>query len=252
MKFAHRKVMKIEAKLRRDVGVRILLMGQADVETDGFSSDVEGAAIGGLHDSRSATGHDDPVLPIGGPACRAHEATEFAGPLVVVALRKDTLGNCQTARQVLVAGVGRQCGLQPIHLTSCSRRLAGPRTSEDHDRLTNAVLFKQYFGLEIVDLQADAPHGVPRQEIEVDVGPAITGASEYCLDARGGVRVFVWRLWALPGKRLAPVHRMGGLWNPRLVRDWLVCFHRCAVPSENVVRKSICTIAGSSSHLFSF
>jgi hypothetical protein len=42
--------------------------------------------------------------------------------------------------------------------------------------VTNAVLFKQYFGLEIVDLQADAPHGIPCQELEVDVGAAITGA----------------------------------------------------------------------------
>lgn len=33
---------------------------------------------------------------------------------------------------------------------------------------------------------------------------------------------------ALPGKRLAPIHRMGRLWNPWLVRDGLVCFHRYA------------------------
>jgi hypothetical protein len=51
------------------------------------------------------------------------------------------------------------------------------------------VLFKQYFGLEIVDLQADAPHRVPCQEVEVSVGAAITGAFEDRLDARGSVRV---------------------------------------------------------------
>jgi hypothetical protein len=56
--------------------------------------------------------------------------------------------------------------------------------------VTNAVLFKQHFGLEIVDLQADTPHGIPCQEIEIDVGAAITGAFENCLDTRGSVWIF--------------------------------------------------------------
>jgi hypothetical protein len=54
--------------------------------------------------------------------------------------------------------------------------------------VANAVLFKQKFGLKIVDLQADAPQTVPRQEMKVDVGPAVTGAFENCLTARRSVR----------------------------------------------------------------
>jgi hypothetical protein len=151
-------------------------MRQADVEADGFGAEVEGTAIGGLHNSRSAAGHDNPVLPIGGFVRCAHKASEFAGHFVIMALRKDPLGNCQAALQFLVAGVGRQCRLQYIRLTLRSLRLADPRTSKDHNRVTNAVLFKQYFGLEIVNLQTDTPHGIPCQEIEVHVGAAITGA----------------------------------------------------------------------------
>src|SRR5208283_4230928 len=172
MELAHGKIMKVEAKVGRDVGVGILLMWQADVETDRFGADVECATIGGLHDSRSAAGHDDPLLSIGRMVRRAHKATEFSSNFIILALGEDTSGNCQAARQVLVAGVGRQRCLQHIHLTLCSSWFAYSRTSEDHDRMANAVLFKQQLGLEIVDLQADAPHAVPRQEIEVGVGPA--------------------------------------------------------------------------------
>jgi hypothetical protein len=117
-------------------------MRQVNIETDGFGFDVEGTTIGGLHDPGSAACHDDPVLPVGGLARRAHEAAEFASHLVVVALRQDTLGNCQPARQVLVAGIGCQCRLQHIHLALCRSRLANPRTSENYDCMTYTVRFK--------------------------------------------------------------------------------------------------------------
>ena len=210
--------MKVEAKIWRDVGVGILLMGQADVETDRFGSDVERTAIGGLHDSGGAAGHDNPLLPIGGLVRRAYKVTEFSGNFIILALGEDTPGNCQASSQVIVASVGRQGRLQHIHLTLCSSWFAYPRTSEDHDRVANAVLFKQQFGLEIADLQADAPHAVPREEVEVGVGPTITGAFENCLDPPGSVRIFFRGLRALPGKRLAPIHGVGRLWKPQLVR----------------------------------
>lgn len=41
MKLAHGEVMKVETKIGRDVGVRVLFMSQADVETGRFRSDVE-------------------------------------------------------------------------------------------------------------------------------------------------------------------------------------------------------------------
>jgi hypothetical protein len=97
--------------------------------------------------------------------------------------------------------------------------------------MANAVLFKQQFGFEIVDPQADASHAVPPQGIEVCVGPAITGAFKNCLDPRGSVRIFFRGLRASPGKQwLAPIHGVGRLWKPQLVRVQLLCFHRCALP----------------------
>jgi hypothetical protein len=100
----------------------------------------------------------------------------------------------------------------------CAAAGSDPRAPEDYDCVANAVLFKQQFGLEIVDLQADAPHAGSRQEIEVNVGPAIALAFKNCLDARGRLRVFFQWLWVLPRKRLSPIQWAGRLWNTRPVR----------------------------------
>src|SRR3974390_818474 len=229
MKLAHREVMKVVAKLGRDVGVRILLMRQVDVEANGFGSGVERAAIGGLHDSRSTAGHDNPVVPTDSLVRRAHETAEFASHFVVVALCKDTFRNCKAARQFLVAGVGRECRIQHIYLAAGRSRLADPRASKDYNRVANAVLFKQYLGLEIVNLQPGAPHGSPRKKVAVDVGAAITGAFENCLNARASLRILFWGLWETPGKWLASIFRGGRRWGLRVGRKLVGLVFRCAV-----------------------
>src|SRR3974377_851197 len=209
MKLAHREVMKVVAKLGRDVGVRIWLRREVECEANVFGSGVERAAIGGLHDSRSTAGHDNPVVPTDSLVRRAHETAEFASHFVVVALCKDMFRNCKAARHFLVAGVGRECRIQHIYLAAGRGRLADPRASEDYNRVANAVLFKQYLGLEIVNLQPDAPHLIPPTESAVDVGAAITGTFENCLNARASLRILFWGLWGTPGKWLPP-HPTGG------------------------------------------
>src|ERR1700689_760222 len=47
--FTHEEVMKLEIERRRDVGIRILLEGQVDVEANRFSSSLVGAKIRGFH-----------------------------------------------------------------------------------------------------------------------------------------------------------------------------------------------------------
>ena len=56
---AHEEVVELEVERGRDVGVRRLLEGQLDVESDGLAAGLVGAAVGGLHDAGAAAGGDD-------------------------------------------------------------------------------------------------------------------------------------------------------------------------------------------------
>ena len=38
------------------------------------------------------------------------------------------------------------------------------------------------------------------------------------------MRILFWGLWEMPGKWLAPIHRVGSLWSARFGRNWLVWF----------------------------
>ena len=131
-----------------------------------------------------------------GIACKT---PEFPGDLIVTALGKDSFSNCKSARQLLVVRVGRQCCSQLIHLATSGRWLADPCAPEYHDRMPNPVLFKQQLGFEVVHLQADTPHAVPRQELEVVVGTAITAAFQNRFDTGGGFAIFFDGLRSLPG-----------------------------------------------------
>src|SRR5437879_64017 len=56
---AHEKVVKLKIEPGTDVGVRPLLMGQFDAQTDGFAAGLGRAAVGRLHDAGTAAGTDD-------------------------------------------------------------------------------------------------------------------------------------------------------------------------------------------------
>ncbi len=57
--FAHEEVVELERQLAGDVGIRVLLVGQADVEPHGSPASVRGPSVGGLHDSATSAGADD-------------------------------------------------------------------------------------------------------------------------------------------------------------------------------------------------
>ena len=88
---AHKKVVELEAQVMRDVKVRPLLVGQADVEPHGPAARFGRAPVGGLHDARATARADDvavqvqvrrkPLGPFG------NEPRELAGFLVVAAER---------------------------------------------------------------------------------------------------------------------------------------------------------------------
>ena len=58
MKLSQREIAELEAKLRSDIRVGLLFVGQLDVAADGEAVGLHGAAVGRFHDSRAAAGHD--------------------------------------------------------------------------------------------------------------------------------------------------------------------------------------------------
>ena len=89
-------------------GVGLLLVGQLDVEPDGAAPAALGAAIGGLHDPRSAAGDDQQTMVLRIAGGTADDAAEIAGELIVAALVDATLSVLDLGRQLGVAGVGGQ------------------------------------------------------------------------------------------------------------------------------------------------
>lgn len=59
MHLTDREIAEVERKSRRQIVVWLLLAGQPDVKADAWRANLEGAAIGGLHDAGSATRRDD-------------------------------------------------------------------------------------------------------------------------------------------------------------------------------------------------
>ena len=84
--------MELEAQIGRDVGVRLLLVRQVDVQADALGADFERAAVGGFHDARPAAGHDHEVAAAFDLAGAGHEPAELAGLVVEVALGQHPLG----------------------------------------------------------------------------------------------------------------------------------------------------------------
>src|ERR1700674_5526647 len=108
MQLAQGEIVKAEIEFGRDVGVRVLLMRQADVQSDGLGSSVECSTVGGLHHSRPSAGHDDRMVFVSAMICVSHETPEFASDLIVMALGVDSLSNCEPPTQLHVRRVGCQ------------------------------------------------------------------------------------------------------------------------------------------------
>ena len=78
--------MKTEAQLRRDIRVRVLLLRQRDVEPDRFRADIAGAAVGRLHDARTAAGHHHDAAADREIAAMPDQPPELARDIVISAL----------------------------------------------------------------------------------------------------------------------------------------------------------------------
>ena len=63
--FPHEEIMEFEVEFSGDEGIGILLVGNADIEPDGFAVRERGASIGGFHDPRAAAGADDEMTAVG-------------------------------------------------------------------------------------------------------------------------------------------------------------------------------------------
>jgi hypothetical protein len=78
---AHEEVMELERQPARDVRVVLLLERQRDVEADVLALRFGGAAVGGLHDSRTAArAHDE--APIGASRLFDHSVKRCASSRV--------------------------------------------------------------------------------------------------------------------------------------------------------------------------
>ena len=86
---AHEEVAKLERQSVGHVGVRTLLLRQADVEADRRSAGVGCAPVGGLHDAATATGADDESVVVRREAARPHgdEPRQLACLVVIAAER---------------------------------------------------------------------------------------------------------------------------------------------------------------------
>ena len=64
VKLPQREVLELEAEVGGDEGIGLLLARELDVEPDRLAADVEGAAVGGFHDPRAASGDDHEITGV--------------------------------------------------------------------------------------------------------------------------------------------------------------------------------------------
>src|SRR3970040_404919 len=106
-----------------------------DVKANGFSSDIIGAAVGGLHDPRTAAGHDHQIVPVGALPAVSDEAPELASHIIILALGKEALRNFKPTCHVRVRRVGCLSCAQPFDLALNGRGLSNARSAKDNDRV---------------------------------------------------------------------------------------------------------------------
>ena len=136
---AHEEVVELERELARDIGIRLLLVRQHDVESDRPAAGIRGAAIGRLHDAAAATGADDVTMRVRRETLRPRgdEARQLARVVVIAAERSvgaraaqsrrrrscpghargESAASARDTRRGCAAGAHRRCRGTP-----CSRR----------------------------------------------------------------------------------------------------------------------------------
>ena len=128
------EVVEVDAEAGRDVRVRDLLVREDDVEAEALGPDVEGAAVGRLHDARTAARHDDEVAAAVPLAGGGDDPPELARLVVVARLGEDAARHVDGAPRRVVAGSRRGLRLGLGEAPQAFGPLDDSRPAEDDDR----------------------------------------------------------------------------------------------------------------------
>ncbi|ALA56683.1 hypothetical protein NITMOv2_0244 [Nitrospira moscoviensis] len=167
---AQGKIPELEAQLRRNVGVRPLLVRQGDVQADGFASRIRRPPICRLHDAGSTAGDDHVVAPSVGLTGGGDQPSEFAGDVVIGGQLK------------LPAGRGRRAGELRI-ARSPSRGVFGeperfprggwflqPGAAEDDDGRLDSLLFLNQLRFQQLKPEAEGTEFFALEKVEIAIG----------------------------------------------------------------------------------
>ena len=92
MQLAQSEIVKAEAQIGGDIGVRKLLVRQFDIQPDRLGADIEGAAVRGLHQAGTAAGHDYQARRLRAAMRPADQAPEFPRDVIIMALGENPFG----------------------------------------------------------------------------------------------------------------------------------------------------------------
>jgi len=178
------EVAELEAEVGRDVGVGHLLHGQVDIQADRSCADLEGPAVGGLHQAGAAAGHDHVLrLPVGRLlALAGDDRGELPGQIVVPALGGQPFGPPDGPLTPNILGRVGQAGLGPLQVRGSLGRVHDPRAAEHHDGRADVVILEDHLGLKQLQLDPIGPHLGSCQEINVLVGQPVGQGVQDLLD----------------------------------------------------------------------
>ena len=148
-------------------------MRQLDVQADGFRPDIECAAVGRFHQSRSAACHDHDRGCSGGASGVANQPAEFPRHVVVVAFGHNALGGRQADQQFGIVGIAACRNAERFDVAARGGRLGNARAAENHNRVVDVLVGEDDVGLEIFDFQPRTAYVGPRDELGIVVGKPI-------------------------------------------------------------------------------
>ena len=182
---AQGEITKLEAEIRRDVGIGVLFMRECDVEPHGLRACIGRSTVGGLHDAWTPA-RDDNVLALtieltGG----GNQAAKLPRDVIIARQGEATLrhGHASLQRSVLRAGMRFRCRLFPS--------LAGEggfeesRTPEDDNGRTDAVFRLNELRFEQLQSQAHGAKLIALKKVDVSIGWNIRGGRDGVVTACG-------------------------------------------------------------------
>ena len=148
----------------------MLLVRQGNIEPYRFCSCIRRSSVGGFHDARSSTGDDDVIaLSIDLTGCR-HKAAEFAGDVIVVRHGQPAFGHRNLLPPEGILRGGLQFGDRGLEGMASKGRFDQPRTAEDHDRRTDALLSLNQFRLQEFKAKSERAQFIALEKVDVAIG----------------------------------------------------------------------------------